>query len=93
MLRLRNPAIVTLLDFSLEDDPPWLASEYARGSTLYDYLKERGSLPVEKLLAILKVLLGALDYAHGETVIHRAVLETRLLSGKTVCCLANAVAV
>ena len=69
LLRLRHPAIVALLDFSLEDDPPWLATEYVSASTLQRYLKEHAPLAVERALAILKVLLEAL----GGTarVIHR----------------------
>ena len=68
LMRLRHPAIVTLLDFSLEDTPPWLATEYIDGPTLRAYLKERPPLTVEASLPILRQVLVTLDYAHGEGV-------------------------
>src|SRR5262249_36455104 len=71
LLRLRHPSIAALLDFSLEDDPPWLASEYVRGCTFDEYLREHAPLPPDAALAILKLLLAAVEYAHGEAVIHR----------------------
>jgi serine/threonine protein kinase len=79
LLRLRHPAIAALLDFSLEDDPPWLASEYISGSTLDEYIKKHAPLRVDTTLAILKILLGAVDYAHGETVIHRDLKPANLI--------------
>jgi eukaryotic-like serine/threonine-protein kinase len=71
LLRLRHPGIVALLDFSLEDDPPWLATEYVTGSTLQTYLTKHSAVPVETVLEILKLLLEAVQYAHGEAIIHR----------------------
>ena len=79
LMRLRHPSIVSLVDFSLEDKPQWLATEYVNGSTLQAYLKEHKALPVEKVLAILKSMLEALDYAHGEGVIHRDLKPANLM--------------
>jgi serine/threonine protein kinase len=79
LLRLRHPSIVSLIDFSLEDQPPWLATEYVSGSTLQAYLKERSPLPVERVVEILKPVLEALDYAHGEKVIHRDLKPANLM--------------
>jgi len=71
LMRLRHPSIVSLLDFSLEDTPPWLATEFVDGSTLQAYLKQHKPVHGEMALAILKPILEALDHAHGEAVIHR----------------------
>jgi serine/threonine-protein kinase len=79
LMRLRHPSIVALLDFSLEDKPRWLATEYVDGSTLRAYLREHKPVPLEKALAILKPILDALDYAHGEGVIHRDLKPSNLM--------------
>ena len=79
LMRLRHPSIVSLLDFSFEDKPPWLATEYIDGSTLQTYLKEHKPLPLEMVLAILKPILEALDYAHGQGVIHRDLKPANLM--------------
>lgn len=71
LMRLRHPAIVSLLDFSLQDEPPWLATEYIRGSTLQTWLKTNKIPPLDVFVAILKQILNALVYAHSEGVIHR----------------------
>lgn len=79
LMRLRHPAIVALLDFSLEDTPPWLATEYIDGPTLRAYLKDRPPLTVEASLPILRQMLVTLDYAHGEGVIHRDLKPSNLM--------------
>jgi len=71
LMRLRHPSIVGLLDFSLEDSPPWLAMEYAAGLPLYRYLKDRGALPPRDTAQILHPILSALEHAHGMSVMHR----------------------
>jgi serine/threonine-protein kinase len=70
---------VSLIDFSLEDQPPWIATEYVTGSTLQTYLKEHSPVPVERAVEILKPVLQALDYAHGEKVIHRDLKPANLM--------------
>jgi serine/threonine protein kinase len=71
LMRLRHPAIVALIDFSLQDSPPWLMTEFAPGQTLRRFLKERGLLDRETALGLLKTLFTALEYAHSRAVIHR----------------------
>jgi eukaryotic-like serine/threonine-protein kinase len=79
LLRLRHPGIVTLLDFSLQDEPPWLVTEYASGPTLHEYLKEHAPLTVGATLEILEAVLQALDYAHSNGVIHRDLKPANLI--------------
>src|SRR5579862_4696424 len=79
LIRLRHPSIVSLLDFSLEDKPPWLATEYVDGPTLQTYLREHKALPLEAVLAMLRQILEALDYAHRERVIHRDLKPANLM--------------
>lgn len=79
LMRLRHPTIVSLLDFSFEDDPSWLATQYVAGSTFETYLKENGPLSAEKVSKILKPLLDGLAYAHDEGVIHRDLKPSNLV--------------
>lgn len=70
LTRLRHPSIVSRPDFSLEDSPRRLATEFISGSTLRAYSKDQIILPVV-MVRILRLLLEALNYAHGEGAIHR----------------------
>jgi serine/threonine protein kinase len=79
LLRLRHPAIVALSDFSLEDNPSWLAFEYVHGPTLRAYLKARGRLEASCVSRLLTQLLEALAYAHSQGVIHRDLKPSNLI--------------
>jgi eukaryotic-like serine/threonine-protein kinase len=71
LMRLRHPAIVALIDFSLQDSPPWLMTEFAPGHTLRQFLKASSPLDHGATLPILRTLFEALEYAHSQNVIHR----------------------
>ena len=71
LMRLRHPAIVALIDFSMQDSPPWLMTEFAPGQTLRQFMKERGALDHNTALGLLRTLFYVLQYAHSQGVIHR----------------------
>lgn len=79
LMRLRHPSIVSLVDFSLVDKPPWLATEYIDGTTLQMYLKEHSPVPMALAVEIVRRILEALDYAHGEKIIHRDLKPANLM--------------
>ena len=79
LMRLRHSSIVSLIDFSLVDKPPWLATEYIDGSTLQMYLKEHSPVPVALAVEIVRRILEALDYAHGKKIIHRDLKPANLM--------------
>jgi serine/threonine protein kinase len=78
LMRLRHRSIVSLIDFSLSDDPPWLAMDYAKGLTLSEILRDGAVSPIVTT-AIVKQVLQALKYSHGEGVIHRDLKPSNLV--------------
>ncbi len=68
--RLKHPSIVTVYDFGTEDDF-YIASEFIEGRTLEALLKEKGRLTLAELVPILRRVVRALAYAHGQGVVHR----------------------
>jgi len=70
---LRHPNIVTVHDTGEADGQLYIAMAYLPGHTLQDLLEEQGALSLEAALPILDQLADALDYAHGQGVIHRDV--------------------
>lgn len=79
MTRLRHPSIVSRLDFSLEDSPRRLATEFISGSTLRAYSKDQIILPVVMVIRIFRLLREVLNYARGEGVIHRDLKPANLM--------------
>ncbi len=74
-LKLVHPNIVQFRAFeeAAEGGNPFLVMDYIDGQTLDDYLAEKGKLTEEEALRVLRPIAAALDYAHGEGVVHRDV--------------------
>src|SRR5688572_19348751 len=72
---LRHPNIVQVFDFDTIDGHPYIVMEYLKGPTLANYLRglhqRNERIPPHQVARLLKALTAALDYAHGQGVIHR----------------------
>ena len=79
--KLEHPHVLPIYDFGQVDDLLFLVMPLLAGGTLRD----RARSGVSPLLAMewLKSLAGALDYAHGEGVVHRDVKPANVLFDKT----------
>ena len=78
-LKLIHPNIVTLRAFEENNGAPFLVMDYIEGRTLSDYLAEKGKLSEAETIKLLKPIAAALDYAHGEKVIHRDVKPSNVI--------------
>jgi WD40 repeat protein len=78
--RLRHPHIVPLFEVGAEDHIPYLVSAFVPGLTLADVLSAR-RLPPRRAAEIVAAIADALDYAHGQGVIHRDVKPSNILIG------------
>jgi predicted Ser/Thr protein kinase len=68
---LQHRHIVTVYDFGLQDEVPYLVQEYLNGEDLDKKIKRKEFIPLpEKLLYLIQVARG-LEYAHSRNVIHR----------------------
>ena len=68
---LQHRHIVTVYDFGLQDQVPYLVQEYLSGEDLDRKIKRKDVIPLaEKLLYLIQVARG-LDYAHSKGVVHR----------------------
>ena len=77
---LQHPNIVTLYDYSEEEDALYLFMEYVEGKTLDDYIgTETGPIPEEKAVPLFARLLDAVAYAHDRGVIHRDIKPSNLM--------------
>ncbi len=81
-LKLVHPNIVTLRTFEENYGNPFLVMDYIEGQTLSDYLAEKGKLSENETIKLLKPIAAALDYAHGEKVIHRDVKPSNIIIRK-----------
>ncbi|ORW16064.1 hypothetical protein AWC17_15065 [Mycobacterium nebraskense] len=79
---LDHPNIVTVFSRGdTDDDRPWIAMEYIAGTDAENALREDTVTP-SRALHIITEVAGALDYAHGQGVIHQDIKPANFLLGK-----------
>ena len=74
---LRHPNILQVYEVGVEQEQPFIAMEYIKGSTLATLLK-RG-LPLGKGLELMAQISSALEHAHEQGVIHRDLKPANVL--------------
>ena len=68
-----------VLDAGLDDDPPWVASEFVDGPTLQEVVVGRGPLPASSLEGLAVGVAGALAAIHAAGVVHRDLKPSNVL--------------
>lgn len=69
MGRLNHPNIVTLLEFGVEGDTPYLVLEYLGGQDLSEWIRESHTLAA--YLRVMRAVALAISAAHQGGVLHR----------------------
>lgn len=77
--RLVHPNIVTLYEADVYDHRPGLVLEYVSGPSLAQHIKSAGGIPQSRAVATMIEILGALEAAHRQGVIHRDLKPTNIL--------------
>ncbi|OHV06300.1 serine/threonine-protein kinase [Mycobacterium talmoniae] len=77
--RLEHPNIVGVYDTGREGNQLWIAMQYIEGSSAGDALRSGGPLAPEQAVRVIGETAKALDYAHGEGVLHRDVKPDNIL--------------
>jgi serine/threonine protein kinase len=79
--RMRHANIVQIYHFGAERDVVYMVQELLPGATLAQRIRELGRrrMAADRVHAIVTQLAGALDFAHGQGVIHRDVKPSNAL--------------
>lgn len=80
--RLRHPHIVSILDFDVENDTPFLVMDYAPNGTLRKRHSKGTILAPTTILSYLTQITNALQYAHDARLIHRDIKPENMLIGQ-----------
>jgi serine/threonine protein kinase/tetratricopeptide (TPR) repeat protein len=76
---LSHPNILEIFDFDTESDVTFAVTEFLDGETLHEHLhKERGPLPLQRVLEIGEAVADGLGAAHGKGVVHRDVKPSNI---------------
>lgn len=77
--RLVHPHIVRILDFGVEDDIPFLVMDYAPNGILRQRHPKGIPMPAKSVVAYVKQVAAALQYAHDRKLIHRDIKPENML--------------
>lgn len=81
--KLTHPNAITLYDFGIEQETPFLVLEFVQGRTLKEILSEEGALPLDRIASILRQISGALQDAHTLGIVHRDLKPDNIMITKT----------
>ncbi|MGE5234070.1 MAG: TonB family protein [Acidobacteriota bacterium] len=70
---LEHRNVVTIYDFGLQDEVPYIVQEYLPGEDLDHVIARRDPLSLQRRLDILTQVAEGLEYAHAQGVVHRDV--------------------
>ncbi|EIW78367.1 Pkinase-domain-containing protein, partial [Coniophora puteana RWD-64-598 SS2] len=80
MMRLmEHPNVLRIYDVYEGDTELYLVLEYVEGGELFDFLVNRGRLPMLEALAFFKQIIYGLNYAHTFKIIHRDLKPENIL--------------
>ncbi|HVD59945.1 MAG TPA: protein kinase [Gemmatimonadaceae bacterium] len=79
LARLRHPFVLPLHDSGEAAGARYFVMPYVEGESLRTRMDRESRLPLEDVISIVRQIADALDYAHGEGVVHRDVKPENIL--------------
>jgi WD40 repeat protein/serine/threonine protein kinase len=77
--RLRHPGIVATFEVGTASGEQFIASELVTGQTLHERLKSGEPPTVRQAVGWVRDLALALEYAHGQGIVHRDIKPTNIM--------------
>ncbi len=71
LARLSHPNIVTIHEFSFQDEDPYIVMELVKGKSLQKLIDSKLEIPMAGRVRLVRDVCETLAYAHGLQVIHR----------------------
>ncbi|MGE6757473.1 protein kinase domain-containing protein [Corallococcus interemptor] len=78
MSRLTHPCCVSVIDFGVDQDSPFMVMDFVTGETLRGTLRDGPLLPARALSTVRQVLAG-LAHAHAQGIIHRDIKPENII--------------
>jgi serine/threonine-protein kinase len=74
-----SPNIVEVFDVGKDGEKYYIVMEYVYGRTLKNLVRQRGVIPVDEAVNIMKQLVSATAHAHHQGIIHRDIKSQNVL--------------
>jgi serine/threonine-protein kinase len=79
MSRLSHPCCVSVIDYGVEGDAPYMVMDFVTGRTLRSLLREAGPFAVKRALGIMRQVLAGLAHAHAQGIVHRDIKPDNII--------------
>jgi serine/threonine-protein kinase len=79
LARLMHPNIAHVHGLHRHNEEFYMAMEYVPGHTLSDLVRRDGRMPIARAVRIVVDVLGALEYAHRQGVVHRDIKSANVI--------------
>ncbi|MHA7630568.1 serine/threonine-protein kinase [Corallococcus sp. M7] len=78
MSRLTHPCCVSVIDFGVDQESPYMVMDFVTGETLRALLRD-GPLPPARALSAVRQVLAGLAHAHDQGIIHRDIKPENII--------------
>src|SRR5687768_18241030 len=79
MALLEHPNCVSVIDFGLHDDKPYLVMDLVRGTSLIQLLEKSRRLEPPRACEIIRQVLSGLAHAHELGIVHRDIKPANIM--------------
>ncbi|NPC86477.1 protein kinase, partial [Pyxidicoccus fallax] len=83
MSRLTHPCCVSVIDFGVDEDSPYMVMDFVTGETLRGLLRD-GALPLARAVGTVRQVLAGLAHAHAQGIIHRDIKPENIIVTQAV---------
>jgi serine/threonine-protein kinase len=79
MAKLVHPNTVSVIDFGVHDDRPYLVMDLVDGVSLHDLIAREKRLPLRRAANIACQLLAGIAHAHEQDIVHRDIKPANVM--------------
>ena len=79
MSKLAHPNCVSVVDFGVWNDEPYLVMDFVAGTTLRQRMDDEGRIAVAQALAFARQIAAGLAHAHAQGIVHRDVKPANIM--------------
>jgi serine/threonine-protein kinase len=79
MALLEHPNCVSVIDFGVHDEKPFLVMDLVRGTSLIEVMEKTGRLEIPRSVEIIKQVLSGLAHAHELGIVHRDIKPANIM--------------
>lgn len=83
MSKLNHPNCVSVVDFGVWENAPYLVMDFVAGDTLRTIL-DKGAMPPQRALSLCRQIAAGLAHAHAQGIVHRDIKPANIMVAEEI---------